>query len=83
MQARDALRNQLASGGGYQTLAERAGDWEKDVLAAVYGERFVCSLDPHLWASITVTFGGVPARGPFGFGRDWDWDVPDLLDFWP
>lgn len=25
MQARDALRNQLTSGGGYQTLAERAG----------------------------------------------------------
>lgn len=83
MQARDALRNQLASGGGYQALAERAGDWEKDVLAAVYGERFVRSLDPHLWGSITVTFGGVPARGPFGFGRDWDWDVTDLLDFWP
>lgn len=83
VQARDALRNQLASGGGYHALAEQAEDWEKDVLAAVYGERFIHSLDPHLWGSMTVTFGGVPARGPFGFGRDWDWNATDLLDFWP
>lgn len=30
-----------------------------------------------------LTQAGVPARGPFGFGRDWDWNVTDLLDFWP
>ena len=30
-----------------------------------------------------LTEAGMQARGPFGFGRDWDWPTPDLLDFWP
>ncbi|CAM2987376.1 hypothetical protein COJE103337_10850 [Corynebacterium jeikeium] len=30
-----------------------------------------------------LTEAGMQARGSFGFGRDWDWPTPDLLDFWP